>query len=284
MSFVFVLFAAAEIFAGIEVSLNKSELFVGDDVEIECTVTLPADCTIVRPEYNCILNWYVKDIILKQNKTGGANNVYGINIVATTFNPGQRDLPSIKIDYFDKNGKKYFFSSKPVNVTVKNILSDNEYTANLKDIKSVKILHIDSGYYYILAGFSCYFLLVFFLYLKNNINLNKLLSKLEKIKENKRNKSLRFRYKLLYRVIKQFVKLQYDIDANKTKSRGIIYQLTKTNLSQTALKKILKILENKNFNADDFAGGNINDDIDAIIDVLKNIIKDKDLANKDKQI
>ncbi|MFA7074478.1 MAG: hypothetical protein WC234_04745 [Endomicrobiaceae bacterium] len=246
--FVFSVKAYSEI--SVSVTVDKEDFAIGDNVNIEFNFEFPPNYELIKPEYDCIENWYVKNITLNRDKKN--NNIYKISVMATTFNPMQKELPSVKFFYLDGQRKEQILNSVPVPVRVKDILKNDVDEKNIKDIKPVKILQIPPLYYYVVLLFGIYLLLVIIFYFrKKHIDTssdskdkikNKMIFKLESIMLNDDNLDLNARYEALLDIAKNFIKVEYNINTNKLTSDLVVAEIAKIELSSGIIKFLSALL------------------------------------------
>lgn len=286
--FVFSIKASAEI--NVRVSVDKNDFAIGDNVNIEFNFEFPVNCELIKPEYDCIENWYVKNITLNRDKKN--NNIYIINVMATTFNPMQKELPAVKFFYLDEHKKEQILSSLPVPVHVRDILSNDVDEKNIKDIKPVKILQIPPMYYYIVLLFVIYLLFVIvFYYRKKHVYVssdgkdkikNKMIFKLENVMLNDDNLDLNSRYEALLEIAKNFIKIEYNINTNKLTSDLVVAEISKIELSSGVVKFLAALLIK--CSAIKTSGltlteENINVDLSNLSTIIKNSVKNKKILS-----
>jgi hypothetical protein len=161
--------------------------------------------------------------------------------VATTFNPMQKELPSVKFFYLDEQKKQQAFSTDSVLVSVKDTLNGDVDEKHIKGIKPVKTIRIQSVYYYIALFFGCYLIFIIAMYFrKKHIYTSsyskdklksKMLSKLESVMLNDENLDINARYDAVSEIIKNFIKIEYNLNASKMTSDAVVTELSKIELS-----------------------------------------------------
>jgi len=210
------------VFGNVETHIDKQEISIGDNISLNVRLTLPEKATLIKPKYDSIKDWYIKDIAVKRDKK--EHNIYDINIILTTFKPTIDEIPSINFDFLDSKRQQDTISTKPIEITVINTLASNVAEIdNLKNVKTVKKLEIKSSYLYVFLVFGVYFMVLLILYIRKkkdkmkiyNINKtkNKLLEQLEKLFSSKDN--FKERYLKIFEILIKFIKIEYNIDYKK---------------------------------------------------------------------
>ncbi len=286
--FVFLTFFSAVASAEIKalISIDKKDFSIGDNINIEFKFELPKNYELLKPEYDCIENWYVKNITLSRDKTN--SGIYTVNIVATTFNPMQKELPSVKFFYLDEQKKQQAFSTDSVLVSVKDTLNGDVDEKHIKGIKPVKTIRIQSVYYYIALFFGCYLIFIIAMYFrKKHIYTSsyskdklksKMLSKLESVMLNDENLDINARYDAVSEIIKNFIKIEYNLNASKMTSDAVVTELSKIELSSGIIKCLSALLVKcsaiKNSGLT-LTEENINVDLANLNTIIKNSVQNK---------
>ncbi|MDD3053448.1 MAG: hypothetical protein PHG84_03490 [Endomicrobiaceae bacterium] len=282
---------SAKIFAEIEVnvSMDKKDFTIGDNVNIEFKFMLPKNYELIRPEYDCIPNWYVKNIAVSRDKMN--HSIYIVNILATTFNPMQKELPVVNFVYLDDQKKEHFISTNSVSVKVTDVLKDNIDEKHLKDIKPVKTLNIESLYYYIILLFGLYLIFSIIIYLKKHTNMSvndkdkikyKILFQIESIMLNDDNLDINSRYEAMLNIIKNFIRIEYNINTSKLTIDSIIMQISKIELSASIIKCLSNLLiKCSSIKSSDLklTEENIKTDLANINTIVKNSVQNKKILS-----
>ena len=273
------------VFGNIETHIDKREISIGDNISLNIKLTLPEKSTLIKPKYDSIKDWYIKDISIKRDKK--EHNIYDINIILTTFKPTIDEIPSINFDFIDSKRQQDTISTKPIEITVINTLASNVAEIdNLKSVKTVKKLKIKTSYLYIFFIFIFYFIVLFIFYIRKkkdkikiyNINKtkNKLLDQLEKLLSSKED--FKERYMEIFELLNKFIKVEYNIDYKKDIDVLIseIADLDITSSTFRILSNILnkvKMLQEREFNFTDKEFAN---DIGNLKLTISNSIKNKE--------
>jgi hypothetical protein len=282
---------SAKIFAEIEVnvSMDKKDFTIGDNVNIEFKFMLPKNYELIRPEYDCIPNWYVKNIAVSRDKMN--HSIYIVNILATTFNPMQKELPVVNFVYLDDQKKEHFISTNSVSVKVTDVLKDNIDEKHLKDIKPVKTLNIES-YYYIIMLFGLYLIFSIIMYFKaKHTHMSsdykdkikyKMLFQLEAVILNDDNLDINSRYEAMFNIIKNFIRIEYNLHTNKLAIDNIIMQISKIELSSSTIKCLSNLLiKCSSIKSSDLklTEENIKTDLANINTIVKNSVQNKKILS-----
>ena len=67
LSIIIVLFLSTKIFCdfNIETYLDKKDISIGDNINLSIKITPSKNYILINPEYDCIKDWYIKDITIK---------------------------------------------------------------------------------------------------------------------------------------------------------------------------------------------------------------------------
>lgn len=269
----------------IEEHVDKNEISIGDNVTLDIKFTLPDKSVLIKPEYDCVKDWHVKNIKVIRDKKD--HNTYTINIILTTFKPTVYEIPSIDFVFVDKNKNQGTISTKSIEINIVNTLAENILEIDsLKNVKNVKKLKIKTTYLYVFLIFVLYFVLLFVVYMirrKEHIKLyninktkTKMMNTLEKLVLDKID--LKSKYLEIYKILISFIKIEYNIDS-KSDIENIISQLADLDISSSTfrilsniLKKIRDIKEDKI----EIEEKDLNNHINNLKFVISNSIKTKE--------
>ena len=287
--FLFVLFLSLmlpiSVFGNVETYVDKKEISIGDNISLNVKLTLPEKATLIKPKYDSIKDWHIKDIAVKRDKK--EHNIYDINIILTTFKPTIDEIPSINFDFLDSTRQQNTISTKPIEITVINTLASNVAEIdNLKSVKTVKKLEIKTSYLYIFFIFVIYFIVLIFFYIRKkkdkikiysiNKTKNKLLDQLEKLLSSKED--FKQKYLEIFELLKKFIKVEYNIEY-KNDIDVIISEIADLDITSSTfrilsniLNKVKMLQEGKiNFTDNEFAN-----DIGNLKLTISNSIKNKE--------
>jgi len=287
--FLFVLFLSLmlpiSVFGNVETYVDKKEISIGDNISLNVKLTLPEKATLIKPKYDSIKDWHIKDIAVKRDKK--EHNIYDINIILTTFKPTIDEIPSINFDFLDSTRQQNTISTKPIEITVINTLASNVAEIdNLKSVKTVKKLEIKTTYLYIFFIFVIYFIVLIFFYIRKkkdkikiysiNKTKNKLLDQLEKLLSSKED--FKQKYLEIFELLKKFIKVEYNIEY-KNDIDVIISEIADLDITSSTfrilsniLNKVKMLQEGKfNFTDNEFAN-----DIGNLKLTISNSIKNKE--------
>lgn len=269
----------------IEERVDKNEISIGDNVTLDIKFTLPDKSVLIKPEYDCVKDWHIKNIKVIRDKKD--HNTYSINIILTTFKPTVYEIPSIDFVFVDKNKNQGTISTKAIEINIVNTLAENiSEIDSLKNVKNVKKLKIKTTYLYVFLIFVVYFVLLFVVYMirrKEHIklyNINKtkakMMNTLEKLVLDKID--LKLKYLEIYKILINFIKIEYKIDS-KNDIENVISQLADLDISSSTfrilsniLKKIRDIKEDKI----EIEEKDLNNHINNLKFVISNSIKTKE--------
>lgn len=273
------------VFGNIETHIDKKEISIGDNINLNIKLTLPEKSTLIKPKYDCIKDWYIKDIAVKRDKK--EHNVYDINIILTTFKPTIDEIPSINFDFLDSKRQQDTISTRPIEITVINTLASNVAEIdNLKNVKTVKKLEIKISYLYIFLVFFVYFLILFVFYIRKkkdkikvyNINRtkNKLLEQLEKLLSSKNN--FKDRYLEIFEIIMKFIKVEFNIEQKKDID-VIVSEIADLDISSSSfriLSNILNKVKSLQESETNFTDKDFINDVGNLKLIISNSIKNKE--------
>lgn len=233
----------------IEEHVDKNEISIGDNVTLDIKFTLPDKSVLIKPEYDCVKDWHVKNIKVIRDKKD--HNTYTINIILTTFKPTVYEIPSIDFVFVDKNKNQGTISTKSIEINIVNTLAENILEIDsLKNVKNVKKLKIKTTYLYVFLIFVLYFVLLFVVYMirrKEHIKLyninktkTKMMNTLEKLVLDKID--LKSKYLEIYKILISFIKIEYNIDS-KSDIENIISQLADLDISSSTFRILSNILK-----------------------------------------
>lgn len=273
------------VFGNVETYVDKKEISIGDNISLNVKLTLPEKATLIKPKYDSIKDWHIKDIAVKRDKK--EHNIYDINIILTTFKPTIDEIPSINFDFLDSTRQQNTISTKPIEITVINTLASNVAEIdNLKSVKTVKKLEIKTTYLYIFFIFVIYFIVLIFFYIRKkkdkikiysiNKTKNKLLDQLEKLLSSKED--FKQKYLEIFELLKKFIKVEYNIEY-KNDIDVIISEIADLDITSSTfrilsniLNKVKMLQEGKfNFTDNEFAN-----DIGNLKLTISNSIKNKE--------
>jgi len=273
------------VFGNVETHVDKKEISIGDNISLNVKLTLPEKATLIKPKYDSIKDWYIKDIAVKRDKK--EHNIYDINIILTTFKPTIDEIPSINFDFLDSTRQQNTISTKPIEITVINTLASNVAEIdNLKSVKTVKKLEIKTTYLYIFFIFVIYFIVLIFFYIRKkkdkikiysiNKTKNKLLDQLEKLLSSKED--FKQKYLEIFELLKKFIKVEYnieyknDIDVFISEIADLDITSSTFRILSNILNKVKMLQEGKfNFTDNEFAN-----DIGNLKLTISNSIKNKE--------
>ena len=233
----------------IEEHVDKNEISIGDNVTLDIKFTLPDKSVLIKPEYDCVKDWHVKNIKVIRDKKD--HNTYTINIILTTFKPTVYEIPSIDFVFVDKNKNQGTISTKAIEINIVNTLAENILEIDsLKNVKNVKKLKIKTTYLYVFLIFVLYFVLLLVVYMirrKEHIKLyninktkTKMMNTLEKLVLDKID--LKSKYLEIYKILISFIKIEYNIDS-KSDIENIISQLADLDISSSTFRILSNILK-----------------------------------------
>ncbi len=287
LSAIVVLFLSTKIFCdvNIETYLDKKDISIGDNINLTIKITSSGNSILISPEYDCIKDWYIKDIAIKRDKNN--YNTYNINMVITTFKSDIKEIPGINFEFVDKDKNSSIVSTKPIEVNIINTLSDNIAEIDkLKNVKNVKKLEIRTIYSYIFLVFVFYFfvLLLFQIIRKKKefklLRINKIkkdmINNLDKLLSQDNN--FETKYSQMSDTIMKFIKLEYNVEYNKFSSDVIseIEELDMPTITFRIISDILERVQSYKENKTEFTDTVVIKDINNLKFVISNSFEKKD--------
>ncbi len=146
--------AAAE-GVSITAEVDKTEITIGDLIELGITVEADTALDVTLPDLSLILDAYeVKDYrqaepVIRRDGT----RVHEYSCSLTTWTTGRWVIPPMTVTYTDSLGQTATASSDSIYIDVKSLLAEaGEDTVDIRDLKPLYTPQAQTAWYYYLAG------------------------------------------------------------------------------------------------------------------------------------
>jgi len=158
ISLVVLLFHLGETYAqgvSVDAHVDRTEITIGDRVNLEVTVAADTTLKIVLPAMEQLLGVFeVKDYEhLDPTIDDGGRRVYRYRYNLTTWTTGRWLIPPFTAEFTDSAGRSGSASSDSIFIEVKSLLAEaGADTVDIRDLKSPYSVPMNRAIYYILVG------------------------------------------------------------------------------------------------------------------------------------
>ncbi|MDR3071355.1 MAG: BatD family protein [Endomicrobium sp.] len=202
-------------------SLSKNKILVGDTINFTVKAQLPANAQIGATQ-----NFSFKDfdiITYTINRVSKTENVYELSFNIAAYKTGTLTINPLTVIYINPDGTTNLFFTPEEHVEVESIIGNNN-TQNIKDIKPLKRINVNSLYIFIIINVSILLVICVIFIIKSTIKNNKKSTFIETDPKTKALNELNNLYKdndlstkdLYYtmsEILRTYISKQYKFDA-----------------------------------------------------------------------